>query len=52
VATAVSNEPGDAVFGLSVSGLAERMPEERLHELGSIISDAATRLHLAASAGR
>ena len=47
VAAAVYNDQGEAMAAISVSGLAARVPERRVSELGRLVRDVARELTLA-----
>jgi IclR family transcriptional regulator, acetate operon repressor len=47
VAAVVYNDQAEALAGISVSGLASRVPQERVPELGRLVRDTARELTLA-----
>jgi len=47
VASVIYNDQGEALAGVSVSGLAARVPQERVPELGRLVRDTARELTLA-----
>ena len=47
VASVVYNDQGEALAAISVSGLASRVPDERVPELGRLVREVARELTLA-----